>query len=67
MRSVFVDARGLADRLKVSYATVLQWARRDKIPCVQSGRGRYLFNLDSVLESLAPKDEPNTPKQGGEL
>jgi len=58
MPAVFVDARELANRLDVSYATVLHWARRDKIPFVRSGSGRYLFNLDSVLDSLAPKPAP---------
>jgi excisionase family DNA binding protein len=60
MPPVFVDASTLADRLDVSYQTVLTWTRRGKIPHVRDGRGRYLFNLDSVLETLRQK--PPTPR-----
>jgi excisionase family DNA binding protein len=59
MPPVFVDARALAERLDVTYETVLTWTRRGKIPHVRDGRGRYLFNLDSVLETLRQK--PPTP------
>jgi excisionase family DNA binding protein len=59
MPPVFVDARALAGRLDVTYETVLTWARRGKIPHVRDGRGRLLFNLDSVLETLRQK--PPTP------
>jgi excisionase family DNA binding protein len=52
MPPIFVDARELAGRLDVRYDTVLTWVRRGKIPHVRDGRGRLLFNLDSVLTSL---------------
>jgi excisionase family DNA binding protein len=52
MPPVFVDARDLAKRLDVRYDTVLTWVRRGKIPHVRDGRGRLLFNLDSVLTAL---------------
>jgi excisionase family DNA binding protein len=52
MPPVFVDARALADRLDVTYETVLTWVRREKIPYIRDGRGRLLFNLDSVLSAL---------------
>ena len=65
MPPVFVDARTLADRLDVRYETVLTWVRRGKIPHVRDGRGRLLFNLDSVLESLRPKPLTPRPKAAG--
>jgi excisionase family DNA binding protein len=52
MAPVFVDARGLAERLYVSYDTVLGWVRRGRIPHVRDGRGRLLFNLNAVLAAL---------------
>jgi excisionase family DNA binding protein len=52
MPPVFVDARDLAGRLDVRYDTVLTWVRRGKIPHVRDGRGRLLFNLNSVLTAL---------------
>jgi len=57
MPPIFVDARELAQRLDVSYDTVLTWVRRGKIPHVRDGRGRLLFNLNTVLETLRPKPE----------
>ena len=55
MPPIFVDARELAERLDVSYDTVLTWVRRGKIPHVRDGRGRLLFNLNTVLERLRQK------------
>src|SRR3954452_10044160 len=57
MPPIFVDARELAGRLDVSYDTVLTWVRRGKIPHVRDGRGRLLFNLNTVLETLRQKPE----------
>ena len=57
MPPIFVDARALAERLDVSYETVLTWVRREKIPYVRDGRNRLLFNLDSVLSALLPKTQ----------
>jgi excisionase family DNA binding protein len=64
MPPVFVDARALADRLDVSYETVLTWVRRGKIPHIRDGRRRLMFNLDSVLAALGPevKSDPETGK-----
>ena len=61
MPPIFVDARDLAERLDVSYDTVLTWVRRGKIPHVRDGRGRLIFNLNSVIESLRqkPQDGPH--------
>jgi excisionase family DNA binding protein len=55
MPPIFVDARDLAERLDVSYDTVLTWVRRGKIPHVRDGRGRLMFNLNSVIEALREK------------
>ena len=61
MPPVFVDARTLADRLDVSYETVLTWVRRGRIPHVRDGRRRLMFNLNSVLSSLRSVGE-ETPR-----
>jgi excisionase family DNA binding protein len=52
MPPVLLNARELAQRLDVSYETVLAWARRDEIPSIRDSRNRLLFNLDSVLQAL---------------
>jgi excisionase family DNA binding protein len=66
MPPIFVDARDLAERLDVRYDTVLGWVRRGKIPRVRDGRGRLLFNLNSVLERLRQKtlEPPRRPPAG---
>jgi excisionase family DNA binding protein len=68
MPPIFVDARDLAERLDVGYDTVLTWVRLRKIPHVRDGRGRLMFNLDSVIESLrqkalAPQPEALEPRR----
>ena len=65
MPPIFVDARALAERLDVGYDTVLTWVRRGKIPHVRDGRGRLLFNLNTVLESLRQKPESTLHKAPG--
>jgi excisionase family DNA binding protein len=62
MTPIFVDARDLAERLDVRYETVLTWVRRGKVPHVRDGRGRLLFNLDSVLKALRPAADPDEGK-----
>jgi excisionase family DNA binding protein len=65
MPPIFVDARDLAERLDVSYDTVLTWVRRGRIPHVRDGRGRLMFNLNSVIEALCekrPKSEAVRPE-----
>lgn len=66
MPPVFVDARALAERLDVRYETVLTWVRRGKIPHIRDGRGRLLFNLDSVLGALRPKPYEARPEADGQ-
>jgi excisionase family DNA binding protein len=61
MPPVFVDTRELAERLGVSYPTLLEWVRRGKIPHVRDGRRRLLFNLTAVLDALRQK--PPKPRQ----
>jgi excisionase family DNA binding protein len=66
MPPIFVDARDLAERLDVEYDTVLIWVRRGKIPHVRDGRGRLLFNLETVLESLRLKStQPEAARPEG--
>ena len=55
MQLILVNARDLAKRLDVSYDTILTWARRGKLPHIRDGRGRYLFNLTTVLEAIRQK------------
>jgi excisionase family DNA binding protein len=64
MPPIFVDAHGLAERLDVRYDTVLAWARRGKFPHVRDGRGRLMFNLDSVIEALREKPRPEAAREG---
>jgi len=52
MPPVLLTAHELADRLDVTYETVLGWARRDEVPSIRDSRNRLLFNLDSVLLAL---------------
>jgi hypothetical protein len=52
MPPVLLTAKELADRLEVSYESVLAWARRDEVPSIRDSRNRLLFNLDSVLLAL---------------
>jgi len=49
------NVQHLAERLGVRYDTVLTWVRRGKLPHIRDGRGRYLFNLNTVLETLRQK------------
>ena len=67
MPPMFVDARELADRLEVGYETVLSWVRRGKLPHIRDGRGRLLFNLDSVIRALnlRPEESSRRPLKGG--
>jgi excisionase family DNA binding protein len=57
MPPVLLTARELAERLSVSYESVLQWARRDEIPCIRDGRKRVLFNLDRVLTAMRDRQQ----------
>jgi excisionase family DNA binding protein len=68
MPPIFVDARDLAARLDVGYDTVLSWVRRGKIPHIRDGRGRLLFNLNTVLETLRQKPlQPRHEAAGREV
>ena len=65
MPPVLLTPRELATRLDMSYETVLTWTRRGRIPHVRDGHGRYLFNLDSVIESLRQKPPVTRPEAAG--
>ena len=52
MPPILLSARELAQRLDVSYETILSWTHRGKIPTIRDGRNRLIFNLDTVLKSL---------------
>jgi excisionase family DNA binding protein len=65
MPPIFTDAHDLAVRLDVTYDTVLTWVRRGKIPHVRDGRGRLLFNLNSVLESLRRRADEDRHEAAG--
>ena len=65
MPPVFVNARDLAERLDVTYHTVLRRSRRGRIPHLRDGRGRLLFNLDSVLGALRGKSHDSRPEAEG--
>jgi excisionase family DNA binding protein len=69
MPPILLSARELAQRLDVSYETILSWTHRGKIPTIRDGRNRLIFNLDTVVKSLrdgAPADpedrKPIRPK-----
>jgi excisionase family DNA binding protein len=66
MPPIFVDARDLAERLDVGYDTVLGWVRRGRIPHVRDGRGRLLFNLNTVLETLRQKPQHSRHEAAGQ-
>jgi excisionase family DNA binding protein len=67
MPPIFTDARDLAERLDVTYDTVLSWVRRGKIPHLRDGRNRLMFNLDSVIEALRQKPPQPGPARSEEV
>ncbi len=50
--SNLVDARQLAERLKVTPATIHAWHRRGWIPCLRAGRRPVLFDVAPVEQAL---------------
>jgi excisionase family DNA binding protein len=59
MPPAFLSAQELAKRLDLSYGTLLSWAHRGVIPYIRDGRGRYMFNLNSVLKALRQQEPPH--------
>ena len=50
-----VDAKELAEFLKVEANTIYRWARAGRIPSVRNGARFIRFDLDAVLERLENK------------
>jgi hypothetical protein len=49
---VLVDARAVARRFGVTYATVLSWARRGVVPCLRAGKHPVRFDLSAVEAAM---------------
>ncbi len=50
--SELVDAKKLAEQLKVTPATIHAWHRRGWIPCLRAGRRPVLFDVAEVEKAL---------------
>ena len=57
-----INAKVLAERLHVTPATILAWARRGFIPCLRAGRRPVLFDAADVERALKERAE----RKGGE-
>ena len=55
--SELLDARELADRLRVTPATIHAWHRRGWIPCLRAGHRPVLFDLAAVEKALQKRAE----------
>ena len=55
--SELLDARELAERLRVTPATIHAWHRRGWIPCLRAGRRPVLFDLAAVEKALKERAE----------
>ncbi len=52
---MWVDARTVASRIGVSYATVMRWAKIGLIPSVKVGHVRR-FRIEKVVECIEAED-----------
>ena len=52
-----VNARELAQLLKVTPATIHAWHRRGWIPCLRAGRRPVLFDVEAVEKALRDRAE----------
>lgn len=55
--SKLVDAKELAERLRVTPATIHAWHRRGWIPCLRAGRRPVLFDVEAVEKALSERAE----------
>jgi phage terminase Nu1 subunit (DNA packaging protein) len=55
--SELVDAKELAERLKVTPAKIHAWHRRGWIPCLRAGRRPVLFDVEAVVKALRDRAE----------
>lgn len=60
-RPEFVEAEDLAELLRVSPDTVLEWARSGRIPCRRFGPRVIRFDLAEVLDA----EERRARREGG--
>jgi len=63
--SGLLNARQLAERLKVTPATIHAWHRRGWIPCLRAGRRPVLFDLEEVLQALRQRAATRCATHGG--
>ena len=55
--SSLLNARELAQHLRVTPSTIHAWQRRGWIPCLRAGRRPVLFDVDAVIVALQRRGE----------
>lgn len=67
MPPMLLTARELAERLGVSRARVVRWARLGTIPSIRTSKGRWVFSLDAVAAALRPASDEATRRADDEF